>query len=398
MSKKYFEIARKQIIVATILILFVSLAIANPDSSYAADSSMTNADIQSQIDAFEESALSELVIGSSSSPTSLRGVSKSSYSEAALPYDSSQWGELGLIPQSSDSDTEVNSVVRNGDGSYDIVASVSSSVSFKVADGATLVIGGESRSTLTESSVDVHSITAIQNQNGEFEVESDTIQEPVAIDPEQNGILSTPAVPFTSSDNGTSDDFGTNSAGLNYIRAIKYAEEWASKSVRNGNNYDPDNQDVMNPDFPVYDNNCTNFVSQILYAGGLPLAGGNSLQIRDTSVWTWNLAGIAQASRTWSGANYNFTYMKDHSNSFTEGSDPMRAWQGSIIYADWESDGELDHAMFVVGYVSYGDTVSPVIDQMTTPRYDFLFTESVAEAKKANGDKTSWKTLLYSYE
>ncbi|WP_420864653.1 amidase domain-containing protein [Bifidobacterium actinocoloniiforme] len=70
--------------------------------------------------------------------------------------------------------------------------------------------------------------------------------------------------------------------------------------------------------------NCTNFLSQAVYAGALRTAWGSSLDVKNEKVWTWNLAGIAHASRTWSGAQMNYTYMRYHSGAFTSESNPYR--------------------------------------------------------------------------
>jgi len=53
-------------------------------------------------------------------------------------------------------------------------------------------------------------------------------------------------------------------AGLyNRAAAVAYADQWSAN--------DPDY--VRNPDYPNFDNDCTNFASQVLYAGGMPTPG-----------------------------------------------------------------------------------------------------------------------------
>lgn len=122
--------------------------------------------------------------------------------------------------------------------------------------------------------------------------------------------------------------------------------------------------DRMNPDFPIYDEkgdggNCANFVSQSIYAGGLHTTRGNSFDVWNDSVWTWNLSGIARASHTWSGAQRNYNYMKDHSGAFTVESNAYNVGLGGVIYADWEGTGNLGHAMVVVGHINGGPHPSP---------------------------------------
>ena len=55
--------------------------------------------------------------------------------------------------------------------------------------------------------------------------------------------------------------FGDNSVGVNYIKAMNYADKWTS----------PENKDKMNPAYPSFGPNCTNFVSQALHQGGMTL-------------------------------------------------------------------------------------------------------------------------------
>lgn len=329
---------------------------------------------------------------SAGSPSRIPSNPPSSTNESdSIPFSKSDWSDFGITPISSDSSTSINTIAKEPNGNITISASVKSSITFSVATDTTLVIAGEKRQEFTQSSLDKRTITAT-NTNGRIEVLNDTLDNEYN-DSEPEQISSNAALPITSSlTNGAAatTEFGTNSAGLNYITAMKYADKWSQKAVSTGDG----TQDVMNPAFPIYDNNCTNFVSQILYTGGLPLRGGSLLQAHDTSVWTWRLTGSSKASRTWSAANYNYTYMKDHSNSFTPDSNPMHAWQGSIIYADWQNNGELDHAMFVVGYIANDLHVSPIIDQMTVPRHDYMFTASVIQSPAA----TTYKTLLYKYE
>ncbi len=131
------------------------------------------------------------------------------------------------------------------------------------------------------------------------------------------------------------------SIGFDYLKMIQYAELWTNN----------DHENSMNPDFPNYHeifehevdlpigepgSNCTNFASQSLYAGGLPLNAGkdNNEKRDDPNAWTWNVKGISGATYTWSGADNNFYYMRDHSGIFQVESNPRRAWEGSLIYGN----------------------------------------------------------------
>lgn len=55
--------------------------------------------------------------------------------------------------------------------------------------------------------------------------------------------------------------------------------------------------------------------------------------------------------------------MKDHSGLFSHLDNVWRAWQGSLLYADWQGDGTIDHAMVVVGYMAKNGVLDSIIDQ-----------------------------------
>lgn len=132
-------------------------------------------------------------------------------------------------------------------------------------------------------------------------------------------------------------------AKMNLSKFIQYANKWTSAP------YDKNSQDGFNPDFPYNDKggNCTNFASQTLYAAGMKLTGGTSLETHSTDVWTWNLSGAAGASWTWQNADYNYCYLKKHTDFSYEIPNVWTAPQGSIMYTDWNKDNTLDHTLLV---------------------------------------------------
>lgn len=90
--------------------------------------------------------------------------------------------------------------------------------------------------------------------------------------------------------------------------------------------------------FPGED--CTNFVSQAVRAGGWPDVTGQSVA---TSNWWYN--AFTQSS-TWVGAHnwMLFTYNRPRASMAAFVSD-LRV--GDILQADWMSDGTIDHSMVV---------------------------------------------------
>ncbi|WP_180380783.1 amidase domain-containing protein [Alloscardovia macacae] len=192
-------------------------------------------------------------------------------------------------------------------------------------------------------------------------------------------------------------------AQFDYLKMIQYAELWT----------DSNHADRMNPDFPDYHNflgheidfpigssgsNCTNFVSQSLYAGGLPLNAGvnGNAKKDDESAWTWNVKGISGATYTWSAANNNFRYMRDYSGIFKVENSPRKAWEGSIIYGDWGMDGTYDHAMVVVGYTVKDGFGTPIICQKSNNRHDYPFSLSDSNAV-SDYKKVKWTVLQLQF-
>ncbi|WP_300766126.1 amidase domain-containing protein [uncultured Bifidobacterium sp.] len=289
---------------------------------------------------------------------------------------------------------QVVAVAKNTTG-YSVTADLTTSLNMTAKSGTTITLLGRKTDHLDSSATDRHDLQLTRETGANnYSVTADSIQQEQNSDADQTKQLSAGAnsAPSALSDrskwdsSATQSTFGTNSVGVNYITEMKYADTWTDNA----------HQNKMNPDFPDDDDNCTNFVSQSLYAAGLKTTYGNSFQTKDTSVWTWNLAGIAGQTWTWDNANYNYTYMKDHSKTFTHGNNPDIAWEGSLLYGDWGRDGKYNHAMVVVGDVITKNSTTPVIDQKSPNRHDYLFSDSKANAVKEY-KKVSWGVLQYKY-
>lgn len=125
---------------------------------------------------------------------------------------------------------------------------------------------------------------------------------------------------------------------INTVPMANYALKWTAPP------YNGDEKSDYNSVYPYFGamHNCANFVSQAARAGGLPIkeVNGDKTDLRN---WSPNLQWGA-VSHTWSLASANYTYMK--TNAYDTSSD---IWmdQGSLIYADWQNDGSIDHALIV---------------------------------------------------
>ncbi|MCM3739616.1 amidase domain-containing protein [Oceanobacillus luteolus] len=116
--------------------------------------------------------------------------------------------------------------------------------------------------------------------------------------------------------------------------AVRYAERW-------WNSY--------NPAFRVFDDDCTNYISQCLYAGGAPMRGAPQ---RDRGWW-------------YQGNNWSYSWSVAHSlRWYLSGStvglrgreleNPQDLMLGDVICYDFEGDGRWDHNTIVVNKDFYG--------------------------------------------
>ena len=132
--------------------------------------------------------------------------------------------------------------------------------------------------------------------------------------------------------------YGDGKYSYNVDNAIAYADKWATS---------------RNPEYRQYPGvDCCNFVSQCLYAGGMP----------KNSAWY-------PASYAWincSGAIDNFkkygTFM---------GANNGNVLRGNPVYYDWNSNGVYDHTAICVGKNSSG---TPIIDAHTGDHYHVTWT------------------------
>lgn len=124
---------------------------------------------------------------------------------------------------------------------------------------------------------------------------------------------------------------GTRKSRYDRRKAQRYAELW-------WNGY--------NPRYKRFDVDCTNYVSQCLYAGGMPMAYSSR---RDRGWWYRNLGGSASWSYSWAVAHALRWYLEGAGRA-TVVSRPERLMIGDVICYDWDGDGKWQHNTFVVDY------------------------------------------------
>lgn len=116
--------------------------------------------------------------------------------------------------------------------------------------------------------------------------------------------------------------------------AVAYAEKW-------WNDY--------NPKFKKFDVDCTNYVSQCLFAGGAPMRGYPN---RTTGWWMQN----NNWSFSWTVANALTQYLSTSKSGLRakQVSNPKELKLGDVICYDFQGDGRFDHTTIVTGHDADG--------------------------------------------
>jgi hypothetical protein len=120
----------------------------------------------------------------------------------------------------------------------------------------------------------------------------------------------------------------------NRLKAVQYAERW-------WNSY--------NPAYKTFENNCTNYISQCLHAGGAPMRGypnkGTGWWVRSNN-WSYS----------WTVAHSMRLYLANSKSGLRakEVSSPDQLLLGDVICYDFEGDGRYNHNTMVTAKAAYG--------------------------------------------
>ena len=172
--------------------------------------------------------------------------------------------------------------------------------------------------------------------------------------------------------NGTSGPWNTQSQVYNRQGAVNYANTWALSA---------------NPNYPRFSDDCTDFLSQAVNAGGgYPQVGGSS-QTDDTQWWIHNGTFGFSWSHSWSVALDNLTFFQNQWPGGSMGSLPPGGTYnpylpgamtiGDTIYYDWGVGQGISHSTIVVS--PYGeDSGSPgyygaLVDEHTNDRSNVVY-------------------------
>lgn len=115
----------------------------------------------------------------------------------------------------------------------------------------------------------------------------------------------------------------------NRAAAVAYANQW---------------WDSFNPAFPVFQDDCTNFISQCLYAGGAPMRGAPA---RDRG-W-WMTGQNERWSFSWSVAHSLRWYLETSKQGLraTRVNSADQLQLGDVIFYDFQGNGRIDHSTIV---------------------------------------------------
>lgn len=145
--------------------------------------------------------------------------------------------------------------------------------------------------------------------------------------------------------------FRTDRAGIPYRRdlAAAYADRWWNEP---------------NPAYETFEVNCTNYVSQCLFAGHAPM---NYTGRRDSGWWYKGRSGGRELwSYSWAVSHALQSYLAKGATAGLQGvqvESPADLALGDVIFYDWDGDGRFQHSTIVTAFDSAG---MPLVNANTT--------------------------------
>ncbi|WP_246625264.1 amidase domain-containing protein [Fictibacillus nanhaiensis] len=139
------------------------------------------------------------------------------------------------------------------------------------------------------------------------------------------------------------DSISPNKGGYDRLAAVRYAERWWN---------------TYNPAYKSFENDCTNYISQSVHAGGIPMTPQS---IKSKGWWMRNNSW----SYSWSVANAFRWYLSGSKSSLQaqEKSAAHLLLPGDVICYDFTGDGHYQHTTIVVAKDPSGE---PLVNAHTT--------------------------------
>lgn len=165
--------------------------------------------------------------------------------------------------------------------------------------------------------------------------------------------ISTDAV----SDGGDASVQYTMYSGYNPKKAAEYADKYVCHDCNGVDVY----EEYYNSAYPNYNKvggDCTNYVSQCVYYGGMPMVVGHAY-----SNDGWYFRSASDRSATWTAAPYFTSWMANNRGRLVEATDDTIFMGSPVLYND-------EHVTICVGYNSAG---IPIIDSHNNDRYHMIW-------------------------
>lgn len=164
---------------------------------------------------------------------------------------------------------------------------------------------------------------------------------------------------------------------LDQVKMVNYALLWTDSA----------HTDKMNSSYPVFRNNCANFVSQSLHTGGWAYRQG--WRPSTLTNWSPDLTGPAGPSYTWGGAKHLGIFVWNTAK-LPYLDNIWNARYGDIYFMDWDpngkADGSIDHAALVTGRNNAG----PLVTQKSNNRRNVPLATYLAIARSQSKTKIIW--------
>lgn len=152
---------------------------------------------------------------------------------------------------------------------------------------------------------------------------------------------------------------------------------FAYARVRNGNLYDRVQStryaelwwNGFNPEYRSFSDDCTNFISQCLFAGRMPQSGG---QTRESGWWyKFGNSNMAEPwSYSWSTSHALAQYLLHHVGA-QRLQHARELKMGDLIFYDWDGSGSYRHTTIVT---DFDESCEPLVNAHSDPSYHRPYT------------------------
>ncbi|MGA5438747.1 amidase domain-containing protein [Streptomyces griseoincarnatus] len=151
----------------------------------------------------------------------------------------------------------------------------------------------------------------------------------------------------TPDENEESKDAGADVAPLpdssvEYVKPAVSANYNYGKMVSYANKYWNNHNDA----YRTYGNDCTNFISQTMLAGGWKPKGGAIIQRKSNKYWFYGPTKFT-TSYTWAGAENWYWFAKKHSKRTKILDNVWKLASADVLQADFNRNNNIDHTMIV---------------------------------------------------